>query len=54
MDADLILVLKDGRIIQRGTNEELMAQPGFYRQVYDLQARMEDELQREIGSEMVR
>jgi ATP-binding cassette subfamily B protein len=49
MDADLILVLKDGRVLQHGTHDELMAQAGFYRQIYDLQARMEDELQREIG-----
>jgi ATP-binding cassette subfamily B protein len=49
MAADQILVLKDGHVLQRGTHAELMAQPGFYRQVYDLQARMEDELQREIG-----
>mgnify|MGYP001298795095 FL=1 len=49
MNADLILVLKDGRVLQHGTHDELMAQAGFYRQIYDLQARMEDELQREIG-----
>ncbi len=49
MDADLILVLKDGHVLQHGTHDELMAQPGFYRQIYDLQARMEDELQREIA-----
>jgi ATP-binding cassette subfamily B protein len=49
MDADLILVLKDGRVLQHGAHDELMAQPGFYRQIYDLQARMEDELQREIA-----
>ena len=49
MDADLILVLKDGHVLQHGTHDELMAEPGFYRQVYALQARMEDELQREIS-----
>ena len=49
MDADLILVLQDGRVLQHGAHDELMAQPGFYRQIYDLQARMEDELQREIA-----
>jgi ATP-binding cassette, subfamily B, bacterial len=49
MDADLILVLKDGHVLQHGTHDELMAEPGFYRQIYDLQARMEDELQREIS-----
>jgi ATP-binding cassette subfamily B protein len=49
MAADLILVLKDGRVVQRGTHAELMAEQGFYRQIYDLQARLEDELQRESG-----
>mgnify|MGYP005848476577 CR=1 FL=1 len=46
MNADLILVLDKGRIVQRGTHEELMQQPGFYRQIYDLQARIESELER--------
>jgi ATP-binding cassette subfamily B protein len=49
MDADLILVLDEGRIVQRGTHEELVAQPGIYRQVYDLQARIEDELEKELA-----
>ena len=48
MDADHILVLKDGHVLQQGRHDELMAQPGFYRQIYELQAKMEDELQREI------
>ncbi|RLC59033.1 MAG: ABC transporter ATP-binding protein [Chloroflexota bacterium] len=49
MNADLILVLDQGRIVQRGTHEELMAQEGIYRRIYDMQARIEDTLEREIG-----
>jgi ATP-binding cassette subfamily B protein len=49
MTADLILVLDKGRIVQRGTHDELVAQPGTYQQVYDLQARTELELEREIA-----
>jgi ATP-binding cassette subfamily B protein len=49
MDADLILVLDRGRIVQRGTHDELVSHGGIYRRIYDVQARIEDELQREIG-----
>ncbi len=49
MTADLILVMDTGRVIQMGSHEELIAQPGTYREVYDLQARIEDELQEELG-----
>ena len=37
MQADHILVLDGGRIAQSGTHEELIAQPGLYRQIYDIQ-----------------
>jgi ATP-binding cassette subfamily B protein len=49
MNADLILILNKGCIVQMGTHEELLAQSGTYRQVYDLQTRIEDELDREIA-----
>jgi ATP-binding cassette, subfamily B, bacterial len=51
MDADLILVLDQGQVVQRGTHEELMAENGIYRQIYDVQARVEDELQRELDDQ---
>lgn len=44
MRADKILVLDQGRIIQHGTHRELMAQAGIYRQIYELQARLEGDL----------
>ncbi len=50
MAADLILVLDKGRIVQQGTHDELLAQPGMYQQVYDVQARIEDELEKEVAS----
>jgi ATP-binding cassette subfamily B protein len=49
MDADLILVLDRGRIVQRGTHEDLMARAGIYRSIYDMQARIEVELERELA-----
>lgn len=50
MTADLILVLDKGRIVQRGTHDELMREDGIYRRTYDMQARIEDELERELAS----
>ena len=36
-DADLILVMKDGDIIEQGTHEQLLAQNGFYAELYNSQ-----------------
>lgn len=36
-DADLILVMKDGDIIEQGTHEELLAAKGFYEKLYNSQ-----------------
>ena len=50
MDADMILVLDKGRIIQRGQHENLLRQGGIYRQIYEIQTRIETELEKEIAS----
>ena len=36
-DADLILVMKDGDIIEQGTHTELLAKNGFYAELYNSQ-----------------
>ena len=37
--ADLILVLEQGRIVEQGTHEQLLANDGLYKQLYDMQNR---------------
>ncbi len=36
-NADLILVMKDGNIIEQGNHDELMAADGFYADLYNSQ-----------------
>ena len=49
MEADQILVLDHGRIVQHGTHAELLRAPGVYRQIYDIQTRVEAELERDLA-----
>ena len=50
MDADQILVMDRGRIVQHGRHNDLVGQDGIYRQIYDIQTRIESELEEEIAS----
>jgi len=54
MNADLILVMDRGRIIQKGTHVELLAQDGMYRKIFDLQTRIDEELEEEISQSILR
>ena len=42
-DADLILVMKDGDIIEQGTHTQLLAQNGFYAELYNSQFESTDQ-----------
>lgn len=41
--ADLILVIDKGKIIQKGSHEDLLAKEGLYRRVYNIQNSLDDE-----------
>ena len=40
--ADMILVMDNGRIVQRGRHEELLAQGGLYKEIHDLQLKQQN------------
>jgi ATP-binding cassette subfamily B multidrug efflux pump len=48
LHADTILFLEDGKIVEQGSHEALLAQGGRYRALYDLQTRPTEDI--EIGS----
>jgi ATP-binding cassette subfamily B protein len=48
MNADLILVMDKGEIVQMGKHQDLVAQDGMYRKIYDIQTRIDEELEEEI------
>ena len=50
VNADLILVMDKGRIIQQGRHNDLVQAEGMYQQIYRIQTRIETELQAEIAS----
>ena len=48
MNAGLILVMDKGEIVQMGTHETLSIQEGMYRQIYEIQTHIDEELDLEI------
>ncbi len=51
--ADVIMVLDDGGIVQRGDHAELVAVPGPYREVYEMQLLQQDEASRAPAPEVL-
>jgi ATP-binding cassette, subfamily B, bacterial len=50
MNADLILVMDKGTVVQMGKHQDLVAQDGMYRQIYNIQTRIDEELETDIAS----
>ena len=42
-EADQILVLQDGQVVEQGRHQELIEQDGIYREIYDLELRDQEE-----------
>jgi ATP-binding cassette subfamily B protein len=51
--ADQILVLRDGRIVERGRHEELIELDGVYRQIYDLELRDQEEAYERVRGQAI-
>ena len=45
-EADVILVLDNGKLVQAGSHDELIRQEGLYRKIWGIQNTLEDELNR--------
>ena len=50
MNADLILVMDNGKIVQHGKHADLVEKDGIYQQILNIQTRIDDELEKEIAS----
>lgn len=48
-NADQIIILEDGRIVEQGDHETLLAAGGIYREIYDMQFRSQEESQAQLG-----
>ncbi len=49
MNADLILVMDKGEIVQMGRHADLVEKDGMYQRIYAIQTRIDDELEQEIS-----
>lgn len=52
MEADRILVLEKGQIVEEGNHDELVSQDGLYRKLYEIQTGLSEELEELLGGEL--
>lgn len=52
-EADLILVLEHGRLVQSGTHEELVGVPGLYKRIWDIQGMLEQDMEEDMELETI-
>ncbi len=51
-EADVILVIENGRLTQQGTHEELLKQPGLYAKIFNIQTSLEEEFKTQLTGEV--
>ena len=49
-EADIILVLKDGEIVEQGNHRELIRRGGIYQNIYELQLRPQEEIMLDVAA----
>ncbi len=49
VNADLILVIKSGRIVERGTHQNLIAMDGLYHEMWRKQSEQEDKTEQQVN-----
>ena len=52
-EADLILVLDEGRIVEAGTHDELKDKPGSYKELWGIQGELENEFNKVLNGEVM-
>ena len=53
-EADIILVLEHGELVQIGSHEELLDQEGLYKRIWTIQNSLEEELETELKNDNVK